>query len=288
MRVQICTFFIALRYFHQGDVVFYVNTILPIGPALAGKMMMKRVVYHYHENAHIKGMIYRFLCKVMEWLASDIICVSEYQKSFLHRKKNVYVVPNAVDEDFEKRTKPNISQAFQKKKVLMLGSLKVYKGTLEYIQLASHLREFKFDLIVNDTMDNITVFLESHKIEIPCNLTIYSRQSDVIPFYSNASLVLNLSNKNMFVETFGLTALEAMTSGLPVIVPTVGGVAELVENGVNGFKIDVQDLSVIQDTIQQILTDKKLYESLANNALAFSKKFNEEVMCDAIAKILNS
>ena len=92
----------------------------------------------------------------------------------------------------------------------------------------------------------------------------------------------------MFVETFGLTALEAMTSGLPVIVPTVGGVAEIVENGVNGFKIDVQDLHLIKDTIQQILTDKKLYESLANNALAFSKKFNEEVMCDAIAKILNS
>ena len=191
LLVQIYTQLISLQYLFQKEIVFYINTLLPVGPALIGRLMGKRVVYHYHENAITKGVVYRFLCKVMEWLASDIICVSEYQKSFLHREKNVYVVPNAVSEDFVRRVTPNISQAFQKKKVLMLGSLKVYKGTLEYIQLANQLREFKFDLIVNDTMDNISAFLEIHKIEIPCNLTIYSRQSDVIPFYSNASLVLN-------------------------------------------------------------------------------------------------
>lgn len=40
--------------------------------------------------------------------------------------------------------------------------------------------------------------------------------------------MLNLTNKNQAIETFGMTPLEAMTCGLPVIVPTVGGIAELV------------------------------------------------------------
>jgi len=52
------------------------------------------------------------------------------------------------------------------------------------------------------------------------NLQIISRQNDVTPFYNEASIVLNLSDKQRFVETFGLTALEAMSAGLPVIVPT--------------------------------------------------------------------
>ena len=46
------------------------------------------------------------------------------------------------------------------------------------------------------------------------NLQIVSRQNDVAPFYNEASIVLNLSDKRRFVETFGLTALEAMSAGL--------------------------------------------------------------------------
>ena len=68
------------------------------------------------------------------------------------------------------------------------------------------------------------------------NLKVYARQKDVVPFYREASVVLNLSNKEQFIETFGLTALEAMVFGLPVIVPTVGGIAEMVEDGVNGWR----------------------------------------------------
>ena len=70
------------------------------------------------------------------------------------------------------------------------------------------------------------------------DLIVYPRQADVAEFYNGASLVLNLSDKDRFIETFGLTALEAMSAGLPVIVPTVGGIAELVEDSVNGYKID--------------------------------------------------
>lgn len=62
------------------------------------------------------------------------------------------------------------------------------------------------------------------------NIKILSRQTDVSTFYNKASVVLNLSDKRQFVETFGLTALEAMSAGLPVIVPTEGGIAEIVDD----------------------------------------------------------
>ena len=78
--------------------------------------------------------------------------------------------------------------------------------------------------------------------------------------------------KNLFIETFGLTALEAMTAGLPVIVPTVGGIAEMVTDGVNGYKIDVQNLKEIEETVKSVLTNKDLYLSLASNSLDSSKK----------------
>ena len=63
--VQIYTFFLAFRWIFNRDVVFYINTLLPVGPALAGRIMGKRVVYHYHENAFIKGVFYKTLSWVM-------------------------------------------------------------------------------------------------------------------------------------------------------------------------------------------------------------------------------
>lgn len=93
---------------------------------------------------------------------------------------------------------PNAAEAFRRKRVLMLGSLKLYKSPLEFIQLASWLPLFPFVLVVNDKQGNIDKFVEEHHIVIPKNLSIYPRQSDVAPFYNSASLILNISNKKKF------------------------------------------------------------------------------------------
>lgn len=118
------------------------------------------------------------------------------------------------------------------------------------------------------------------------NITIMSRQNDVSTFYRQSSVVLNLSDKNRFIETFGMTALEAMTAGLPVIVPTEGGIAEMVKDGVNGYKIDVQRLDSIADCLRNMLSDRALYRELADNAFGSSKQFCEVEMINQIETIL--
>lgn len=120
------------------------------------------------------------------------------------------------------------------------------------------------------------------------NLQIVSRQNDVAPFYNEASIVLNLSDKRRFVETFGLTALEAMSAGLPVIVPTKGGIAEMVEDGVNGYKIDVQELEKIESHITTLLSNRDSYLQLAGKALEYSRNFNDEKMISGVVSILES
>jgi len=268
-------------------VAFYINTLLPVGPALAGRIMGKRVVYHYHENAFVKGTFYKVLATIMQKLAHEIICVSEYQASFLQQKKCVITIPNALPQNFVNRLTPNFKTAFERKTILMLGSLKLYKSPLEFIELAKRLPQFVFVLVISDTKENIDIFIEKYKINVYKNLTIYPRQNDVVPFYNQASLVLNLSDKKQVVETFGLTALEAMSAGLPVIVPTEGGIAEMVVDGENGYKIDVQNLNQIAECLKTILSDETLYIELAQNALAYSKRFSEAKMVNSIEMILN-
>lgn len=280
--VQLYTFLLAFRWLFHKDVVFYINTLLPVGPALAGRIMGKRVVYHYHENAFVKGAFYKILATIMQKLAHEIICVSRYQASFLRRKEGVTIIPNALPQEFIERLIRAPEAAFKRKRVLMLGSLKLYKSPLEFIELAKRMPEFAFELVVNDTQESINKFMNEHKITMEKNLTIHPRQHDVVPFYNRAALVLNLSDKKQVVETFGLTALEAMSAGLPVIVPTEGGIAEMVKDGMNGYKIDVQELDNIERKIYLIMSDYQLYYRLSSNALKYSKEYNDRQLIDTL------
>lgn len=284
--VQLYTFFLSFRWLFCKDAVFYINTLLPVGPALAGRMMGKRVVYHYHENAFVKGTFYKILAAMMERLAHSIICVSEYQASFLKCRKKVTLVPNALPEAFVKRLKPNPEAAFGRKTVLMLGSLKKYKGTKEFIQLSQRMAQYRFVLVINDTQENIDDYLKDKYDTLGENLVLYPRQADVATFYQQASVVLNLSDKRQFIETFGLTALEAMTAGLPVIVPTEGGIAEMVADDVNGYKIDVTDLKRIGHVLMELLSDKTRYIKMADNALYRAKQFNADDMIEGVERVL--
>ncbi|MBO5864536.1 MAG: glycosyltransferase family 4 protein [Bacteroidaceae bacterium] len=284
--VQLQVFFIALGYIFKKETVIYINTILPVGAAIGGRLAGKNVVYHYHENAKAKSTAYRILAKIMQLIAGDIICVSQYQRSFLRRKKRVYIVPNALQNHIAAKLTPDSDRAFEQQRILMLGSLKTYKGTDEFIALARGMNKYRFELVINDSQENIDNYLRDRNITQPPNLTIYPRQEDVTPFYNRASLVLNLSNKKQFIETFGLTALEAMTAGLPVIVPTVGGIAEMVTDGENGFKIDSQDCEEVKKCIENILRNKDVFVNLSNNALAKSRLYDAKHMVDNIANIL--
>ena len=113
----------------------------------------------------------------MQKLANEIICVSAYQASFLKRKKRVTIVPNALPTEFVNRVYTDVEAAFKRKTVLMLSSLKEYKGTREFIELANRMSQYKFVLVINDTQENINKYLFNNNLAdvIGDNLTIYSR-----------------------------------------------------------------------------------------------------------------
>ena len=286
--VQVYAFWVALRWMFDKDVVFYINTLLPVGPALAGRLMGKRVVYHYHENAFIKCAFYKALAWMMQRLADEIICVSGYQASFLSAKKKVIVIPNALPKNFVEKLHPDPKAAFRQMTVLMLSSLKGYKGTKEFIELSQRLPQYRFIIVINDRQENIDAYLQENRLPVASqrNLKVFPRQNDVTGFYGQSSIVLNLSDKNRFIETFGLTALEAMRAGLPVIVPTVGGIAEMVDDGVNGYKIDVQNRDLIAQRIEEMLSMEDLYIRMAENALLHAHRYDTEEMLSQIRYVM--
>jgi L-malate glycosyltransferase len=99
-------------------------------------------------------------------------------------------------------------------------------------------------------------------------------------------VVVNLSLPHQWVETFGMTVLEAMYYRKPVIVPPVGGVSELVLHGVTGFCEDSRDVNSIVLQLQKLYKDKTLYAAMSTAAYQQALQFNTQQFNKAITQTI--
>lgn len=283
--------FIRLLKYRNEPVVFYVNTMLPFGAILAGKICGKKVVVHVHETSVKPALLKKFYRAVIGCCASEIIYVSRYlQQKELFPSIPSRVVYNALSDSFSRQAFRFLSgkEAGSKRQpftVLMLCSLKPYKGVYEFTELARAAGNIRFILVLNADQEAINEF---YRVPPPVNLEVYDRQSDVHPFYQQAHLVMNLSRPDEWVETFGLTALEAMSYGLPVIVPPVGGIAEIVEDYVTGFRISCYQQQEIIMRIHELMHDHQVYHRMSKAALKESQCFQPEASARKVYETLFS
>ena len=82
-------------------------------------------------------------------------------------------------------------------------------------------------------------------------------------------------------ESFGLIYLEAMSHGKPVIGCGVGGVPEVIEDGITGLLVPPEDHGALAKAISTLLMDKGLRESLgANGRKSAIEKFSRDLMVE--------
>ena len=102
---------------------------------------------------------------------------------------------------------------------------------------------------------------------------------------SHAGVAELLSQGDIFVDcshfqAMGLTALEAMASGLAVVVPKQGGTRDFVADGVNGILVDTADELACQAAIRNLIQDpsyrRRLAMRAAQDVVAFSPEHSAE------------
>lgn len=91
---------------------------------------------------------------------------------------------------------------------------------------------------------------------------LVGEQRDVVPMLQLADAFLLPSE----VESFGLAALEALSCGVPVVATRVGGLPEVVTDGVTGFLHPVGDVAAMANSVVRLLEDPALHRRFATAA----------------------
>ncbi|TRZ48739.1 MAG: glycosyltransferase family 1 protein [Dehalococcoidia bacterium] len=119
--------------------------------------------------------------------------------------------------------------------------------------------------------------------ELEKNVLIDSYSLDEIKkIYAASDVCLYPSSS---CEPFGLTMLEAMASAKPIIVTNMGGMPEVIQNGINGFIVPVRDFELIATKIITLLDDDKLRNRLGytGRQMVDSQYTKERVTKDTLA-----
>ena len=217
-------------------------------------------------------------------LANKILAVTDYEKKFLISKfslndEKISVIPNGVDVDkFKNLPDPQsmISQYSLKKSrvALFVGRIEKKKG-IQYLlraapKIASEFPDFKILLVGPDWgyQKELKKIAKSTKIE---NMVIFAGQLnelDLLKAYnlSEFSILPSLG------EATGLTILESMAAGKPIVASRLPTISEFVKHGQNGILFEPGDPEKLANSIISLMSNQKLREKLIQNGKIISEQ----------------
>ena len=197
--------------------------------------------------------------------ADKIITVSNLTRKIVIEKygispEKVITVYNAV-EPYREENKAPIIRGFDEKIVTFLGRITMQKGPEYFVEAASRVLQ-RMDNVrfvmagSGDTMNKMIRRAAQLKIANKFHFTGFLKGDDVYRMLKMSDIYIMPSVS----EPFGISPLEAMQAGVPVIISHQSGVAEILSNAI---KINFWDVEGMADAIHGILSYPAMSKMLA-------------------------
>ncbi|MCM2674357.1 N-acetyl-alpha-D-glucosaminyl L-malate synthase BshA [Alkalicoccobacillus plakortidis] len=117
-------------------------------------------------------------------------------------------------------------------------------------------------LLIGDGQDLPAARDLIRQLELENEVLVLGSQKHLAELLSISDIMLLLSEK----ESFGLVALEAMACGVPVIGTNIGGIPEVIRDGVTGYLCEVGDVEAVSKKAVQLLDDPVIHKQFRQAA----------------------
>ncbi|MBM5782833.1 MAG: glycosyltransferase family 4 protein [Pelagibacterales bacterium] len=219
--------------------------------------------------------------------ADKIITVSENTKKDLLRfikldEKKIEVVPLASSF---KATKTSNNQNDTHKYLLFVGNRSIYKNFYFMVSSIADLLRQNYNLHLicfgHEFSKKELAFLENLKIKEKVK-TNGKTDAELVKLYQNALAFIMPS----YYEGFGIPTLEAMSCGCPVLAANKSSIPEVASDAALYF--DPKDAQSIRSSVEKILSDNQLRESLIKKGYQRNDLFSWNKTAEKTMKIYNS
>lgn len=245
-------------------------------PEFAGKKPSFAVRFKSRANFHVLSRYFTKTVAVSEDVRNVLV------KHCAFRKENVEVIHNGIE----------IPSAIPPKDAagpFVIGSsgrlfqVKDYPLMVDIARTIADLDEenIRFEL-AGEGPERSVIEALIQRYELQNRFVLKGHQDDVNPFYRGLAIYLNTSVH----EGIPMTILEALAHGLPVIAPAVGGIGEIIENGVDGFLINSRHPRDFAEKCLLLRENKELRERMSRSARCKAEQaFSAERMAESYYRL---
>lgn len=278
----------ALFHIHMASKGSYLRKSIIAG--ISG-MFGKKHIIHIHGamfDTFIEGSSVKRKQRIVRTLmtAQKVIVLSQSWKSYFMKylpEEKLAVIYNPA---------PFIADAYAARgnrtpKALFMGRLGDRKGIYDLLEAVKKIdvRRFELDIYGDGEVEKVRTIVEQAGLSDIVRLCGWVGHSKVSDIYDNADFLVLPS----YAEGLPMSVLEAIGRGLPVISTDVGGIAEAVVDGENGFLIQPGDVDALAQRIRSLAEDKCLREKMGRAGLCIAgKKFSVQSIGRQLEEIYES
>ncbi len=288
--------FVALNQLHNFDVIHAHNYgSLPMVMAAFSKAFNKLPVVltpHFHpvgstEFRTALRKIYLPIGKHALKAADAVVALTKIERSVLISRfdlspKKVFVVANgtALPQIRPTRARENV--------LLVVSRLEEYKGIEDLFSALSLIRtrvpDARLVIVGEGSMRGRMEKLAQGRNDVVLVSSVDRAQ--LIEYYEKSAALLSVSS----YEAFGMSILEAMGHGCPVLATSVGAIPQIIQNMKTGLLLNYPvNPFELSNAAVRILTDKGVAELLSANAYALAKReYSVEKMIERLLSVYES
>ena len=192
----------------------------------------------------------------------------ETQRAFGCTSCRIEVIHNFVDPSVYDRAayEPALRREFgNDRRILMhVSNFRPVKRVKDVIGVFARVKETipAVLVMVGDGPDRVDAQMEARRLGVERDVHFLGKIDAVAPLLAEADLFL-LPSQN---ESFGLSALEALASGVPVVGSRAGGLVEVVREGITGVLCPVGDVAAMTTAATAILGDERRWHAMSEQA----------------------
>lgn len=215
-------------------------------------------------------------------LANYFLVASSFSaQSLIHHnipEKRILITPYGIDSSLYSRDgfKQNRRYKDRKLNCIFVGRVTQKKGAFYLLKAMDRVNQNDFSFKLVGSYEKSNDYFEDYKDV--CEFEGHVTKDKMISLYNNADIMIFPS----LADGFGLSVLEALSFGIPVICSENAGVSDLIIDGYNGFVIQAGNESEIYNKLKWFSNNReelsKMSENARKTALEYTwEKYNSKI-----------
>lgn len=237
----------------------------------------RKITWWHHGEFNVDRAAYGDMCSKMNAVAVvSQSCKAMLQEKLPELESKLVCIPNMLDAVAIGQKAGNSPYTGDMLHIVSVGRLAPEKHFENVFPAAKALRQAGIDFawhVIGDGPERSKLETLIAENDLKDHVILDGSKTNPYPYMKYADLFVHPS----YVESQGLTVLEAMALGVPCVVTKSRGPCEFIEDGVNGLLTE-QSPESLTEKVLSILTDKTLFQSIKENTVCPEQFAPDRVM----------